>query len=152
MLTKDTWRWELEDSGGFTVSSLKKLLQSRRYSAAAGNFVWNNWLPKKVGFVAWRAAIQRLPTADALRRRNINLADPMCRLCRDCLESIDHIFTACHFSQTVWQVVATWCHIQPIFAFHVKDLLDIIVHEFVEERKEGSTSCDYDRYLESLEV
>ncbi|KAM0067788.1 hypothetical protein Hdeb2414_s0002g00065421 [Helianthus debilis subsp. tardiflorus] len=49
----------------------------------------------------------------------------MCWLCGNCLESVDHFFTACHFSQTVWQIVATWCHIQPIFAFHIKDLLDI---------------------------
>ncbi|KAJ0436283.1 putative reverse transcriptase zinc-binding domain-containing protein [Helianthus annuus] len=88
-------------------------------------FDWNNWVPKKVCFVAWRASLDRLPTVSALRRRNISIQNPMCRLCGDFEETLEHLFVSCQFSQTIWHLISQWCHLPPIFAFHFHDLITI---------------------------
>ncbi|MFS8018578.1 putative reverse transcriptase zinc-binding domain-containing protein [Helianthus anomalus] len=93
-------------------------------------FMWNNWTPKKVGIVAWRAEKIRLPTKEALARRRINIPNLSCILCGEYVESSDHLFVACHFAQTIWQNIASWCKIPPIVAFDIRALLDL--HGFIQ--------------------
>ncbi|KAJ0558404.1 putative reverse transcriptase zinc-binding domain-containing protein [Helianthus annuus] len=120
--------WNMDDTGLFSVSSIKKILSSTDRTLPSRIFSWNNWIPKKVGMVAWRAEKDRLPTREALIRRQINITDASCVLCGECMESSEHLFVACHFAQTVWQNIASWCKIPPIVAFDFKDLLDL--HDF----------------------
>ncbi|XP_022020167.1 uncharacterized protein LOC110920252 [Helianthus annuus] len=88
-------------------------------------FEWNNWVPKKVGMVAWRAEMERLPTRCALAARNISVQNRTCVMCGNDDETSEHIFVSCQFAQLIWQNVATWCTIPPIIAFEIKDLLTL---------------------------
>ncbi|XP_022027924.1 uncharacterized protein LOC110929112 isoform X1 [Helianthus annuus] len=121
----DTVMWQYDGSGLFTVSSIKKIISSFNRSRPNRVFVWNNWVPKKVGIVAWRADMERLPTRSALAVRNINVPDSTCAFCGEYEESSNHIFLSCHFAQTIWQNVALWCKIPSIVAFDIKDLLEL---------------------------
>ncbi|XP_022007790.1 uncharacterized protein LOC110907064 [Helianthus annuus] len=85
--------------------------------------MWNNWVPKKVAIVAWRAEMDRLPSKCALLRRNIPVQNDQCVFCGECSETSEHIFLTCQFAQIVWQIIADWCNIPPIFAFDISDLL-----------------------------
>ncbi|XP_021971852.1 uncharacterized protein LOC110867012 [Helianthus annuus] len=120
--------WNLDNSGLFSVSSIKRFLSTADRVLPSRVFSWNSWIPKKVGLVAWKAEKDRLPTREALSRRQIDIADATCVFCGDYVESSEHLFVACQFSQTVWQNVALWCNIPPIVAFELKDLLDL--HDF----------------------
>ena len=71
----------------------------------------------------------RIPTASALRHRNIHIVDVSCVLCGSADESVDHLFTGCIFATRLWQHVSSWCRVPNIFAFSFKDLLE--VHNFV---------------------
>ena len=71
----------------------------------------------------------RIPTASALRHRNIPIADVSCVLCGSADESVDHLFTGCIIATRLWHHISSWCKVQNIFAFSFKDLLD--VHNFV---------------------
>ncbi|KAJ0937689.1 putative reverse transcriptase zinc-binding domain-containing protein [Helianthus annuus] len=91
----------------------------------ARKFEWNNWVPKKVAIVAWRAEMERLPTKCALRRRNIMVQNNLCVHCGYFEESCEHVFVMCQFAQAIWQYIADWCRIPPVVAFEVRDLLDL---------------------------
>ncbi|XP_021996413.1 uncharacterized protein LOC110893637 [Helianthus annuus] len=119
------WAWKYESNGSFNVASIKKLLGSVDRVIPERSFEWNNWVPKKVAIVAWRAEMERLPTKCALIRRNITIHDNLCVLCGDFAETSEHIFVTCQFAQMVWQNIADWCNIPPIIAFGVNDLLDL---------------------------
>ncbi|XP_022013907.1 uncharacterized protein LOC110913378 [Helianthus annuus] len=67
--------------------------------------------------------MERIPTRLALSRRNIYVPDLRCVLCN--AESAEHLFTGCGFSFGVWSYIGQWCKIDPVFAFHVTDLLQI---------------------------
>ncbi|KAJ0552768.1 putative RNA-directed DNA polymerase [Helianthus annuus] len=120
----DNWLWCLDSSGQFKVSSIRrKLVEINRVKP---DYVveWNNWVPKKVGMVAWRAEKERLPTRTALHRRGILIQNLECIMCSEYDESCDHLFVACGFAQVVWQVVCQWCKMQPLIAFRLQDILD----------------------------
>ncbi|KAJ0520325.1 putative RNA-directed DNA polymerase [Helianthus annuus] len=120
---KDQWIWGLDTTEIFSVKSIKLKIIEGNNNGSRSMFSWNNWVPKKVCIVAWRACQDRLPTVAALRRRNITTQNPMCRLCGDFEESMEHMFVSCQFSQLVWQVISQWCHVTPIYAFEFRDLL-----------------------------
>ncbi|KAJ0716027.1 putative reverse transcriptase zinc-binding domain-containing protein [Helianthus annuus] len=121
----DGWRWLGDASGSFSVSSVKSLLAGA--VSMPVNFIisWNKWVPSKCNLLAWKAEMNRIPTADALRRRGIIVGDGLCPLCKTEAESADHIFTAYFVAAILWQKVSRWCRIPPIFAFSVRDLLEL---------------------------
>ncbi|XP_022020079.1 uncharacterized protein LOC110920155 [Helianthus annuus] len=122
--TKDRWEWVLNASGNFTVRSVKGWLQVQHREVPEQVFVWNNWTPKKVGVVGWRALVDRLPTKVAISIRGIQLQSTCCVFCNDFPETCEHIFTSCQFAQTVWFIITQWCKIPNAFIFSLKDLLE----------------------------
>ncbi|XP_035838138.1 uncharacterized protein LOC118485793 [Helianthus annuus] len=127
---EDTWVWELDDSAVFSVKILKRTVQLNRFANLGNDFVWNNWIPIKVNFLAWRLSLDRVPTLVALARRNVNTGQIRCRFCGVYDEDVDHLFMGCEVAQCVWNFVSQWCRISSIFAFRVKDILDW--HKYVK--------------------
>ncbi|KAF5754697.1 putative reverse transcriptase zinc-binding domain-containing protein [Helianthus annuus] len=121
---KDRWIWAMDGLGKFTVASLKKLRQDNRFEPAPYVIKRNNWVPRKVDILAWRAELDRIPTRCALIRRNINVMSNLCPLCSEYPETVEHLFISCEFAQMVWNVVSQWCKLGPVFAFGMRDILD----------------------------
>ena len=68
----------------------------------------------KANALVCRAELGRLPTRDALVRRNIQLHTVECLLCNIAEESVLHNFTSCYFAISLWQLISQWCKI-PLF-------------------------------------
>ncbi|XP_021980093.1 uncharacterized protein LOC110876227 [Helianthus annuus] len=124
----DKWRWNLDGSDSFKVASIKRMLSEFNRVRPEKVFEWCNWVPKKIGLVAWRAEMERLPTRCALVDRNIPVQDRTCIMCGDYDETSEHIFVSCQVAQVIWQNAAIWCSIPPVIAFDLKDILSL--HEF----------------------
>ncbi|XP_021995933.1 uncharacterized protein LOC110893121 [Helianthus annuus] len=124
-MAPDSWIWQHEANGSFSVASIKRVLGSVGRTRTDKVFEWNSWVPKKIGIVAWRAEMERLPTKCALARRNVAVPDRWCVLCGEYEETCDHLFVSCHYSQSIWQNLASWCRLQPIIAFGMNDLLTL---------------------------
>ncbi|KAJ9555293.1 hypothetical protein OSB04_009907 [Centaurea solstitialis] len=75
------WFWELEQSGNFTVRSLRRLIDGVNLPAAETGTEWNHWIPNKTNILIWRALNNRLPTRDNLLKRGICLPTPDCPIC-----------------------------------------------------------------------
>ncbi|XP_022031363.1 uncharacterized protein LOC110932328 [Helianthus annuus] len=122
---KDKWRWSFNASGIFSTQSFKNLsyatdLQMRFISAKGCR-----WVPAKCNIFLWRAGLDRLPTREALNKRNIAVDSSSCVFCNEANESVDHLFTACSTAHRVWYRLSVWIKMQPFFAFSVQDLADI---------------------------
>ncbi|KAJ0435839.1 putative reverse transcriptase zinc-binding domain-containing protein [Helianthus annuus] len=96
---------------------------------------WCNWIPSKINIHVWRLGMDRVPTALALLKRNVDIGDPVCPLCNSEEESADHVFLACFVASTVWQGISVWCKIPNIFAFFLKDLLSFHIDLKVSDKK-----------------
>ncbi|KAF5808150.1 putative RNA-directed DNA polymerase [Helianthus annuus] len=120
---EDRWSWSLEESGMFSVKSLKNSIQAARFTDLGNEFEWNNWIPIKVNFLAWRLSLDRVPTLVALARRNVIVGEIRCKICGLYDEDVDHLFVGCELAQKVWDLVSKWCKISGIYGFGIKDIL-----------------------------
>ncbi|XP_076883276.1 uncharacterized protein LOC143531996 [Bidens hawaiensis] len=98
---KDKIFWCGDPSGEFSVRNLKSILVEKELVKPVSVFEWKNWIPKKVGFVAWRVVLNRLPTFEALARRSIPISSTECPVCGMQEESADHILFLCEVAQAV---------------------------------------------------
>ncbi|XP_076883847.1 uncharacterized protein LOC143532785 [Bidens hawaiensis] len=102
-------------SGGFSVKIVKDRLVRNNLVAPEFKFEWNRLVPKMVTFVAWRAMMGRLPTFDALGKRNIPVASNECPFCSEVEEMVEHVLVSCGLTQSMWSVLAQWCKMPSIF-------------------------------------
>ncbi|XP_035839067.1 uncharacterized protein LOC118486611 [Helianthus annuus] len=72
------------------------------------SFCWNSWVTKKSSMFVWRAIVEKIPSAVALRNRGMNIQDVMCKICDECEETAVHILLRCNFAKRVWSEVTKW--------------------------------------------
>ena len=119
------WYWANNKDGDFSVCSLRKLLARGPDPASNYLYKWSKVVPSKINIFGWRMVRDRLATATNLVKRNIPLPSVLCRLCGQIEEDATHIFIGCEYAAMIWGIVSQWCKLQPIFAFDLKDLLEI---------------------------
>jgi hypothetical protein len=114
---EDTWSWNPGGGDGFSVKStyvfLDHLLHGRAtlpfLESFAFKFIWKSGVPSKVCALAWQLLLDRIPTRDNLRRRNvIRPLDVLCPFCALEVESGCHLFLHCGFTARVWFAVLRW--------------------------------------------
>ncbi|KAJ0834140.1 putative reverse transcriptase zinc-binding domain-containing protein [Helianthus annuus] len=125
---RDRWMWLGDETGVFSVGSVKRLFDSNNDFSSRFVWEWVKWVPLKCNLFAWRAELERLPTKVELRNRNIPLQDDICPLCNSERESALHLFTSCQFVSIVWMKIFRWCKVPDMFAFSVRDILEF--HRF----------------------
>ncbi|XP_076898944.1 uncharacterized protein LOC143552673 [Bidens hawaiensis] len=121
----DSWKWVGGGPTNFTVYAVKQLFISDQNYSDFYKMRWNGWIPLKCNVLAWRAELDRLPTSAELTKRGMILQDINCPLCGDYTESSAHLFTACIFALEMWDRVASWYGLPPLYAFEVRDLLSL---------------------------
>lgn len=72
--------------------------------------IWKLNIPSKVTCLIWRVMLDRLPTKDNLRMRNIILeeSDLLCPLCNYHRESAQHLFISCLLVSSIWYEYYGW--------------------------------------------
>ncbi|KAJ0534015.1 putative reverse transcriptase zinc-binding domain-containing protein [Helianthus annuus] len=122
---KDRWTWLGSGVEGFSVKAVKHLLDLNKDFSSRFVWEWCSWIPKKCNLFAWRAEQDRIPTREALIRRNIFVEDSACPLCNTGVETVDHLFTSCGVATVIWQKIQTWCKTSSLFVFSFRDVLEI---------------------------
>jgi len=104
--TNDSFCWGLSNSGAFTTKSATWLAHGDNSSERLPwqyKWIWNiNTMPKIKVFL-WQLYHNALPIRRTLLRRGCNI-DPLCPLCEDEVESIDHLFKGCSATPRVWEL------------------------------------------------
>ncbi|KAK6131672.1 hypothetical protein DH2020_034579 [Rehmannia glutinosa] len=70
--------------------------------------IWKQFIPPKFSFCTWLACKDRLSTLDNLSYID---TDPMCKLCKNELESAPHLFFMCPVTNSLWCRIKTWLRI-----------------------------------------
>lgn len=100
---RDSWRWVLDEDGGFMVKTLSKEVDSKNLKIDMGSHetLSCKLVPKKVNVFVWRTLKGRLLVRTELDKRGIDLHTTLCPCCNDGVESIDHCLEFCNFSRNV---------------------------------------------------
>jgi hypothetical protein len=114
---EDRWVWNPGGGDGFSVKTTYGFLDLLLHGCAplsyletfAFKFIWKSGAPSKVCALAWQLLLDRIPTRQNLRRRNvIRPHDAYCPFCALEVESVRHLFLHCRFTAKIWFAVLRW--------------------------------------------
>ncbi|KAH9761073.1 putative reverse transcriptase/RNA-dependent DNA polymerase [Citrus sinensis] len=99
----DAWYWSANSRGLFTVRSCYKILAylSEPPSSNVWQKVWKLKVPAKVKHFIWCAVVNVLPTADNLRRCQVEVPS-VCPICNAYDEIVAHCLVNCSFAKSCW--------------------------------------------------
>lgn len=114
----------LAADGRFTVKITRRFLDSFFAPGDGLFFRWIRLVPLKVLCFAWKAVRGRLPVADNLLARGINVQNCLCKLCGLETESTNHLLVKCSFAKGIRFWIFRWCGLPHTDFDNVNSLLD----------------------------
>lgn len=123
---KDTWTWSLGVLKGFTVASVRSLIELHFLGANLNATRWNRSIPIKVNVFMWRAMLNKLPTRVNLDRKGIEVDSLLCHICHEDVETVNHIFFTCDLAKVLWALLAKWWELDVPFCASISDWLSWI--------------------------
>ncbi|GJS73381.1 RNA-directed DNA polymerase, eukaryota, reverse transcriptase zinc-binding domain protein [Tanacetum coccineum] len=104
----DVWQWSLNGLSGFSVASVRHLVDSWLLDTCNDATRWNRLLPIKVNVFLWRLKLNKLPSRVNLDRRGIDVISINCPSCQGDLETVNHTFFNCGLAKELWSLLAKW--------------------------------------------
>lgn len=103
-----TWPWTPNDA--YSAKSCYKALFAGSMIETYWKLTWKSWAPLRVKIFLWLAFQGRCWTVDRLARRGLAHA-PLCLLCEQEPEAMEHLLAGCSFSRQTWHEVLSWYRI-----------------------------------------
>nr|GEX11688.1 RNA-directed DNA polymerase, eukaryota [Tanacetum cinerariifolium] len=104
----DSWTWNLEKSGMFSVASVRKMIDDALIHSPNLNYRWNKYFPVKVNILVWKILNNSLPTKFNISRRGILIDSIICPNCDVGVETVGHLFFSCSMSRDIFNLIARW--------------------------------------------
>ncbi|GKA99799.1 RNA-directed DNA polymerase, eukaryota, partial [Tanacetum coccineum] len=98
---EDRYFWSLESDGDFSVASIRKLIDEKRFQEVGISTRWVKSVPSKVNITAWKIKTNALPTRFNLSRRGMDIDTLMCPVCKGGVETTSHLFFQCVMSKQI---------------------------------------------------
>nr|GEZ86930.1 RNA-directed DNA polymerase, eukaryota [Tanacetum cinerariifolium] len=105
---EDRWMWGLENSGLFSVASIRRHIDDKMLSGWNCKTRWINYVPIKVNVLAWKVMTESLPTRFNISRRGIPIDSILCVNCDMGVETSRHLFFSCRMAKEVTNLIARW--------------------------------------------
>ncbi|GKA13747.1 RNA-directed DNA polymerase, eukaryota [Tanacetum coccineum] len=103
--------WNLESSGDFSVSSIRKVIDEKRFPSVCSKTRWVKYVSIKVNVLAWKIKIDALLTRFNISHRGIDIHSILCPVCDGGVESLEHLFFRCHLSKQIARKVSLWWNV-----------------------------------------
>ena len=110
--------WGFTGSGDFNIKSATWLAHAHvDHWASTWEFkwIWKMDVPPKIIIFLWQKLHNALPIRGNFLRRDFGI-DPACPFCDDDIESNDHLFWECPFTQKLWTLASqhSWLHLHTL--------------------------------------
>ncbi|GJV24015.1 RNA-directed DNA polymerase, eukaryota, reverse transcriptase zinc-binding domain protein [Tanacetum coccineum] len=107
----DRWIWGLENTGEFSVASVRRLIDDKMLPSLECKTRWINYVPIKVNVHAWKVMTDSLPTRFNISRRGIFIDYILCANCDTGVETSRHLFFSCRMAQEVMKLITRWWNV-----------------------------------------
>nr|GEV70020.1 RNA-directed DNA polymerase, eukaryota [Tanacetum cinerariifolium] len=104
----DRWSWTLENSGDFTVSSVRKRIDDKLIPKVGSKTRWVKYVPINVNVNAWKVKFDALPTRFNLSRRGIHIDSILCVIYDKEVETSWHLFFSCCMVRQMIRLITRW--------------------------------------------
>nr|GEX82099.1 RNA-directed DNA polymerase, eukaryota, reverse transcriptase zinc-binding domain protein [Tanacetum cinerariifolium] len=108
---EDRYFWSLESEGDYSVASIRKLIDEKRFQEVGISTRWVKSVPSKVNITAWKIKTNALPTRFNLSRRGMKIDTLMCPVCKGGVETTSHLFFQCVLSKQIMRTVSSWWNV-----------------------------------------
>nr|GEX64936.1 RNA-directed DNA polymerase, eukaryota [Tanacetum cinerariifolium] len=108
---EDRWKWSLNSSGDFSVSSIRKVIDINRITSSLSKTRWVKYVPIKVNVLAWKIKLDALPTRLNISRRGMDILCLDCPYCGSGVESSAHLFFKCAFVRRIASKISEWWNV-----------------------------------------
>ncbi|KAI8559797.1 hypothetical protein RHMOL_Rhmol04G0202600 [Rhododendron molle] len=102
--TEDEVIWSISPTDHYNTKYTWEALRHRGRKVQWAALVWFSRSVSKWSFILWLACLRRLATKERLRKWGM-VIDPGCVLSSQRHETLQHLFFACSYSRSIWQVV-----------------------------------------------
>ncbi|GJW27596.1 RNA-directed DNA polymerase, eukaryota [Tanacetum coccineum] len=103
--------WSLENSGEFSVASIQKVIDEKRFPGVNSLTRWVKSMPIKVNIIAWKIITDALPTRFNFSRRGIEIDSIACPICNGGVESTNHLFFQCSLVRQIARKISSWWNV-----------------------------------------
>lgn len=100
---RDTWKWSDGSTNSFSLASAWQISKVKHQKFSLFNIIWHPHHCPKMAHSLYKAVRGRLPPKDRLCRFGI-IHDDSCVLCSENVETINHLYFECEFSQYIWKL------------------------------------------------
>lgn len=100
----DNFHWIWTSSGRYSVKTAYQAFFEGLTRLPGAEQLWKSAAPLRQKFFGWLAIQNRCWTADRLQNRGLP-HQPMCTLCLQEQETMNHLLMQCPFSRTIWSLV-----------------------------------------------
>ncbi|GJX13795.1 RNA-directed DNA polymerase, eukaryota, reverse transcriptase zinc-binding domain protein [Tanacetum coccineum] len=107
----DRWIWELENTGDFSVASVRRMIDDQMLPRLDCKIRWIKYVPIKVNVHAWKAMTDSLPTRFNMSRRGISIDSILCANCDTGVETSRHLFFKCGMARDVVNLITRWWNV-----------------------------------------
>ncbi|KAL4582537.1 hypothetical protein LXL04_007088 [Taraxacum kok-saghyz] len=106
---RDSWRWNINANGTFSVQSLRmRLVDNMANGVMTDDFRWITWLPLKINYFVWRLMLNRIPLSNNLSSKGIQVTSHQCKMCLLEDANMDHVFFRCEYALSLWLWLCNW--------------------------------------------
>ncbi|GJX83953.1 RNA-directed DNA polymerase, eukaryota [Tanacetum coccineum] len=102
------WMWNLDGEGVFSVSSARRFIDEGLCVMDRSPTRWLKLIPIKVNVLAWRLALNKLPTRFNMSLRGLEVLSFNCPVCHEGVETSDHLFFSCLVASSIVARVLGW--------------------------------------------
>ncbi|GKC96748.1 RNA-directed DNA polymerase, eukaryota, reverse transcriptase zinc-binding domain protein [Tanacetum coccineum] len=136
---RDSWKWSLNASVGFSVASVRSLVDDHTLDVDTHATKWNRCIPIKVNVFLWRLMLNKIPSRVNLDRKGIDVGSVLCPICQDDVETVNHVLFSCDMAKDLWALLARWWNLDiPVFdnildwfewlsSLHVSNLVRLVL-------------------------
>nr|GEW29762.1 RNA-directed DNA polymerase, eukaryota, reverse transcriptase zinc-binding domain protein [Tanacetum cinerariifolium] len=107
----DRYVWSLENSGEFSVKSIRKVIDANLFPVIHSATRWVKSVPLKVNIMA---CMDGLPTKMSISRCGIEIDSIVCPICNSGAESSCHIFFQCNLVRQLARKISCWWNVDYI--------------------------------------
>jgi hypothetical protein len=105
--------WKFMNNGHYSAASAYQMQFLGLVYSPMYKMIWKAWAPPKTKNHAWLALQNKLWTTDRLQKRGWPNCG-QCPLCKETMESTNHLFVHCRLTTRIWELLKEWLGIHGI--------------------------------------
>ncbi|PWA84019.1 reverse transcriptase domain, Reverse transcriptase zinc-binding domain protein [Artemisia annua] len=105
---QDRWLWNLVGEGSFSVASTRSFIEEGLCLLDGSPTRWVKLVPIKVNILAWRIALNKIPSRFNMSLRGLDVPSIVCPVFQVGIETTNHFFFSCSVASAIVTRILVW--------------------------------------------